>query len=232
MRRSVTTHIFKLTTLLIALTGLTLIGSLANAKKDLPEVDEDGLHLVKGTKVRIAYAKPGATLDKYSKVMLLDCFVQFQEGWAKEYNMDQVGLNGRVTDKDVEAMKARLSEEFRAVFTKELTDAGHPVVEEPGPDVLLLRPAILNLQVAAPDLMRAGRSTTWISSAGAMTLYMEMYDSATSELIARVIDPKADPDTMNEPASRSANKAAADRILRRWAKLLAGHLGDVKQASP
>ena len=43
-------------------------------KEELPEVDSNGLHLVKDTKAKIVYAKPGANLDKYTKVKLLDCF--------------------------------------------------------------------------------------------------------------------------------------------------------------
>lgn len=215
---------------LLAVMVLALPGSPVFAKKEPPPVDADGLHLLEGTKVRIAYARPGATLQKYSRVKLLDCFIQFEDGWAKEYNLDQVGIQGRVADKDVEAMKDRLSQEFRTVFQKELTDAGYPVVDDTGTDVLLLRPAIVNLQVTAPDLMRAGRSTVWVSSAGSMTLYLEMYDSASSELIARVIDPRADPDATSERASRVTNKAAADRIIRRWAQQLISHMDEVKSA--
>jgi hypothetical protein len=34
---------------------------------------------------------------------------------------------------------------------------------------------------------------------------------------------------MAQPANRVTNKAAADRILRDWAQLLATRLGEVKQ---
>ena len=201
------------------------------AKEELPEVSKDGLHLLKKTKVRIAYAKPGVTLDKYTKVKILDCFVQFREDWEHDYNLGEVGLSGRVTDKDVARIKQLLAEEFEKVFTEQLTEAGHEVVDAVGPEVLLLRPAIINLDVTAPDLSmhQAGLQTTVVASAGQMTLYMELYDSATSELLARVIDPRADPGGMAMRANRVTNRAAADRILRRWADLLADHLGDVQE---
>jgi hypothetical protein len=202
----------------------------ALAKKDnLPEIDKDGLHLLKNTKVRIAYAKPGATLDKYTKVKILDCFVQFSKDWERDYNMDAVGLEGRVTNKDAEGIKKNLAEEFRKQLTKELGKKGYAVVDNTGPDVLLLRPALINHDVTAPDLMTPGMGNTWVQSAGSMTLYMELYDSATSELLARVIDPREDPGVMAGPANRVTNKAAADRIISRWANLLATHLSEVKQ---
>jgi len=214
-------------TIAFLLPGITV----AKDKQPLPEVSSDGLHLVKGTKVRIAYVLPGATLDKYTKVKMLDCFVQFAKDWERDYNMNEVGLEGRVTNKDAVAIKQRLAEEFLAEFTKELGKKGYPVVTENGPDVLLLRPALINVEVTAPALNTPGMSTTLVSSAGQMTLYMEMYDSATSTLLARVIDPRADMSAGPEVANRATNQAAADRIIERWASLLASHLAEVQGES-
>lgn len=214
------------------LIGLMLSAAVATvgvAKDDeLPEVSSDGLHLIEGTKVRIAYATPDLDLGQYDKVMLLDCFVQFMEDWKRDYNLHEVGLSGRVDDRDMEQIKQRLADEFKAVFTEELTEGGHEVVDEEGPGVLLLRPAIINLDVTAPDIMSAGRSNTWVQSAGQMTLYMELYDSATNKLLARVVDPQADRSRQAKMASRTRNASEARKILRKWANLLGSHLGDVK----
>ena len=75
---------------------MTLVAPAA-AKDNLPQIDDDGLHLLKNTNVRAAYAKPGATFDAYSKVLILDCFVQFKEDWQKDYNLQRIGLSGRVS---------------------------------------------------------------------------------------------------------------------------------------
>jgi Protein of unknown function (DUF3313) len=214
--------IWSMTAIFIAV----MISAPAFAKDKLPEVDSDGLQLVKDRQVYAAYAKPGTDLSVYDKVMLVDCFVSFVKDWQKDYNMDQIGLSGRIRDKDAENIQKRLAEEFAKVFTEELTKKGFPVVTETGADVLLLRPALINVDVTAPDLQTAGRQGTLVNSAGGMTLYMELYDSATSTLIARVVDPQADNDSLAQVANRVTNKAAADRILRQWAELLAKHLGD------
>lgn len=208
----------------VAFLGLLLSGPVF-AKDKFPEVDSDGLHLVKKSKVRAAYIKPGTTLSQYSKVKLLDCYVDFVKDWERDYNLSQVGLEGRVRDKDAENIKKRLAAEFTKVFTKELTKKGIEVVDDTGADVLLLRPALINVDVVAPDVLSAGMRTTLVNSAGAMTLYMEMYDSSTSTLIARVIDPRADDEGFAQAANRVTNKAAADRMLRHWADLLVRHLG-------
>jgi hypothetical protein len=205
-----------------------LLGTPAVAEEKLPEVTEDGLHLLKDTKARVVYARPGATLEPYSKVMLVDCFVAFVDDYVHDYNLDQLGLSGRITDKDIEKIKKTLADEFRNKFTEVLTKDGHAVVDEAGPDVLLLRPAIINLYIEAPDI-RADFSRVIVDSAGQMTLYMEMYDSATSTLLARVIDPQADDKAFAQAATRVSNKAAADRIIKGWASLLSAHLSEVKQ---
>lgn len=208
-----------------------ILSSNVIAKDKLPEVDKDGLHLIKDSKVAVAYAKPGADLSQYTKVMLVDAFIQFKKNWERDYNMNEIGLEGRVSDKDVERIKKDLADEFKKVFTETLTKDGHEVVDAVGADVLLLRPAIINLDVASPDTMRASMGNTWVSSAGSMTLYMELYDSASSTLIGRVADPRADPSMGAQMANKVTNKSAADRVLRHWAELLSSHLGEVKQAT-
>lgn len=214
-----------------AVFGMTMVSS-AWAETKLPEVSSDGLHLIKHAKVAVAYAKPGASLDIYTKVKILDVFVQFRKNWESDYNLGEVGLEGRVTDKDAEAIKTKLAAEFLKVFTQVLTKGGHEIVDEVGADVLLLRPAIINLDVTAPDIMTAGISETYVASAGQMTLYLEMYDSATSTLIARVIDPEAGGEGgIAMQANRVTNMAEADQILYRWAKLLNDHLANMKQST-
>ena len=128
----------------------------------------------------------------------------------------------------MDQIKSRLAEEFKKVFTRELqTEGGYEIVDSAGPDVLLLRPAIINLNPTAPDVGSSfAFNRTIVRSAGEMTLYMEFYDSASSELLARVIDPRRD--NFGGQANRASNKAAADRILRHWAKLLRDYLDEVK----
>jgi len=213
-------------TLISAVFVAVSMGGQVIAKDKLPEVDSDGLHLVKDRKVYAAYAKPGADLSGYDKVMLVGCFVDFVKDWQRDYNMDVIGLNGRVTDKDAETIKQRLADEFSKVFTEVLTKKGYPVVTASGPGVLLLRPALINVDVVAPDLNTVVRQGALVNSAGGMTLYMELYDSATNTLIGRVADPQADDGGLAHVANRVTNKAAADLILRHWADLLVKRLDE------
>lgn len=201
-----------------------LAGGVTQAKEAPPRTSPEGLELQKSSKNRLVYVKPGASLAQYDKVAILDCYVEFEKDWEKDYNSSRVGLEDRVTDKDVERMKTGLADRFKKVFTTELQDeGGYQVVDAAAPDVLVLRPALINVEVNAPDLMTADFGGTVVRSAGQMTLYLELWDSATNTLIARVMDAEVD-DGFAKAATRATNTAAADRILREWADELRKHL--------
>ena len=201
------------------------------AAQDVPETTPEGMKLIKQTKSRIVYAMPGASLEPYTKVLLVDCAVAFRKDWKRDHNRS-ASFELRVDDRDMERIKNDLSAEFKEVFTKVLTDAGHEVVDHTGPDVLVVRPAIVNLDVTAPDVNAPGITHTIVRSAGEMTLYMELYDSMTSAIIAEVMDAKAaDRGGLAMEATKMHNKMEADRILREWAKELEGHLGAAKAAT-
>lgn len=202
------------------------------AAKDLPDVDENGLHRVKSSEMRVVYARPGATLAGYDRVAILECFVAFRENWQRDYNASVRGAGRRISDEDVARIKRDVADEFRKVFVNELeTEGGYEVVDVAADDVLLLRPAIINLDVAAPDTRGPGRYNTIVASAGSMTLYLELYDAASDEMIARVVDPRAAPNRGGASLGNSVNnKAEADRILRRWAGILRSHLDEARAA--
>jgi hypothetical protein len=214
-----------------AATALTLAAVPAVHAADAPPQEtSDGLQLVKSTKSRLVYVKPGATFSQYDRVAILECYVEFEKDWQRDYNSSHVGLEGRVTDSDVERMKTDLAAEFKKVFIDELQNkGGYQIADVAAADVLVLRPALLNVEVNAPDLMTAGIGSTIVRSAGQMTLYLELWDPSTKTLLARVEDAQADDQNLAQRADRVTNKVAADRILREWAEELRARLDTVMQ---
>jgi hypothetical protein len=215
---------------LLAGSLLALSTAVYAQKQELPEVTEDGLHRVPDSKLAIVYAEPGASLAGYQRVQLLDAYVAFKKNWERDQRRGSAQPL-RVTSKDVEKIKNALAQEFREVFKTVLEEGGYPVVDEAGDDVLLLRPAIINLDVNAPDTPQAGRSMTYVASAGEMTLYLEAYDSVTGDLIAKALDRKADRrnDGFYTWSNSVTNRAAAQRILKGWATILLNALNEAKQ---
>jgi hypothetical protein len=209
---------------------LLLAATTAAAKANFPAVSHDGLHLMPDTKLRAVYMKPGADLSQYDKIALLDTYVAFRKNWEREHNEDET-FDQRVSAKQMKEIRDRVSKAFAKEFTKVLsTEGGHQIVTGAGDGVLILRPAIINLDVTAPDLMTAGMSETAVASAGSMTLYLELYDGKTQAIIARIIDAEAaDNAGLAEVANRVTNTADFDRVVRRWAEILNKHLAQLKK---
>jgi hypothetical protein len=199
-------------------------------QQELPQVSSDGLHLVPDTNLAVVYAEPGADLAVYQRVKLLDAYVAFRKNWERDQRTSSMHRLG-VTSRDIENIKTNLAEEFRKVFEKTLVDGGYELVEESADDVLLVRPAIINLNVSAPDTPTTGRTMTYASSAGEMTLYIELYDSVTGDLIAKALDRRVDNSRSGYYTWTNSvtNRAAADKILKGWAEILLDALNEAKQ---
>jgi hypothetical protein len=128
----------------------------------------------------------------------------------------------------MERIKTGMAELFLEVFTEELEKAGIPITEEPGDDVLLLRPAIINLDVAAPDLRTTGRSSSYVTSAGSATLYIEFYDSVTGQILARAADFKKARDWGTfQWATSASNRREARALLKQWADMLVQRFNEI-----
>ena len=129
-------------------------------------------------------------------------------------------------------MISRGKDLFAHVFIDVLEENDYPVVSEAGADVLLVRPAIINLDVAAPDVKSASRSYTYTASAGQATLYVELYDSVTGQILARASDRKIGRrNDINWGMSRNSvsNSADAAKAFKYWAELLVEALNTAKK---
>jgi hypothetical protein len=211
---------------LILMTAACLLSGVAVAKKEeLPAVSHDGLELRKGKVADVVYVRPGVDFSRYKRFAILECPVAFSKDWERE----RKGGVDRISPKKMDEMKAGLSAEFLKIFTEELQEkGGYAIVKEGAEDVLILRPAIVDLDVTAPDTGSAGRSYTMSESAGAMTLYLEVFDSVTGQILARAVDRQADRGTGTIQWQNSvSNRAEADKILRRWASALRARLDEV-----
>jgi hypothetical protein len=209
--------------------GAGTFSHTADAAKKFPEESPEGLKLVPKTKVNAVYLREGADFSGYDKVAILDCYVAFRKDWKRDQNS---GANRfKVSDSDMTRIKTELAEEFKKVFAKQLADKGQTVVTTGGTGVLILRPAIINLDVAAPDTMDPG-SRSFSASAGQATLYLELYDGVTSELLARVIDAE-EAGYQGQIGVRNSvtNRADAQRMLKKWADLLGTYLQNARASA-
>jgi hypothetical protein len=205
--------------LTIVITGLASVTVFSKSKTEVPEYTVEGLKLVPNTKdIALVWAEPGANLAQYDRVYLVDPYVAFKKNWQRDQNRSSTT---RISTADMDRIKNSVKELFMAVFTEELEKGGYTLATERAEDVLLVKPAIIDLDVNAPDVRSAGRSSSFTTSAGSMTLYMELYDSETDDLLAKAMDAKADRDTGYMQWQTSvANRSAAKKMMQPWAEAL------------
>ena len=205
-----------------------LIPATILAADDWPDVTEEGLHRIEDSKLSVVYADPDANLSPYHRVNLLGAEVAFRKNWERDQRLGS-GRTIRVTSKDVEKIKNDLAALMNEEFTRALEEGGYAITDEIGDDVLLVRPAIINLDVNAPDTMRSGRSRSYTQSAGEMTLFIELYDSVTGDLLAKALDRQKEPNSGYYTWSNSVtNRAAATKIVKGWAGILVGALDEAR----
>ena len=203
--------------------------SPALAKKNLPAVNDEGMELVKNSDLATVYADPGADLSIYKRVMLLDATVAFKKNWKRDQNR---GNSLRVKDRDMVKIQEEVAKVFREVFTKELVDGGYEIAEEAGEDVLLVKPAIVDLDVAAPDIQSSGITRSFAESAGEMTLHIELFDSITNDKIARATDRKRDNRRgYMQWRTSVSNRSDAKRMMSGWAKALRSALDEARSST-
>jgi hypothetical protein len=204
-----------------------------SACTSVPEQTHDGLTLVPDSKFDQVYKKSGADLSSYQEFGLESCEVAFKKNWKRNQNQNRVDLSNRVTQQDVDRIKDSLSASCDEKFREALLESpAYPLVENfsDGEAVLILRPSIINLDVNAPDVRSTGMSRSYTTSAGEMTLSLELVDGTTGEVLARAVDRRRGTDTgMMQWTSSVSNKADADRTLRRWASVLREGLDETRQ---
>ena len=199
--------------------ALTLsITAFANQGKP-PEVTVDGLHRVKDTKMALVYAKPGVDLSQYNRIYLTEPQIAFTKNWLQTQKSIP---NQTVRKEDMERIKTDLAALFMEVFRQELqNNGGYVLVDGIADDVLIVHPAIVDLDVFSPDTPGTARTRSAIPSVGTMTLYMELMDSVTGDMLVKAIDNKYDRTrTRIQAQNRMRNEAAAREMLGDWANLL------------
>ena len=200
------------------------------AKKP-PAINEDGMQLIKNNRMTTVYADPDVDLGIYSSIMLEDVSVAFRKNWKRDQNSISRGRPIKVKDSDMERIKATIAADFRQIFATLLKDGGYKLVETAGESVLLVKPAIVNLDVVAPDLPNPGRVTSYSKSAGEMTLNLDLYDSQTNDKIVTVKDRKLDyGHGYADWRNKGSNRAEAQRMMYSWAEGFTKALNEARES--
>jgi len=202
---------------LLALT-VALTNAPAATKKEVDQaLSQGGLHKIKVKDIDLAYARPGASLAAYKRIKIDPVEVEFR----KAKDPARAGSAIKLSSEEREKIRSNVARAVQEEFAKELQkSSAYKVASDAGPDVLRVKPRILDLYVNAPDV-GPGRTRTLVSSAGEMTLVAELSDSASGQVLARVADQRdASKGGRLYLVNGTVNEEEARKIAAGWAQIL------------
>lgn len=193
------------------------------------EVTFDGLYPVKGGTADQAWARPDADISQYSKIRLQAVGVEYRPGGesGRTYTSRTSADHFEVTDEQRARFEAAINEAFR----EELARSEYfTLVDENGPDVLLIKGALLDVVSYVPP-EPIGRGDVYLRRVGEATLVLEIRDSITQAILVRAVDRRAAERAGGElmRSDRVTNRAEARRLAKAWARMLRSRLDALAQ---
>jgi len=144
--------------------------------------------------VAVGYMKPDIDLRGYNAIMLDPVTVAYQKDPGSRRGATGIGVgtpNFALSPFQMETLKSLFQEAVADALTE---DDGYRIVDTPGPDVLRISAALIDLIVRVPTQPGAARGRLFVTSYAVVTLIVEARDSESGEILARAAD-RRDPTT-------------------------------------
>jgi Protein of unknown function (DUF3313) len=222
MRLPASTFIWSLACTIALATGCA-------ADRPPEEITPDGLVRVPSRSVGGVYRAPDATFTQYQRLILEPPTISFIEDWAEKHP--------KVSAADMARIRAESVKMFREEFARELVRRSpYKFADEPAPDVLLVVPAIEELDFAAPDVGSEAFTRTYTPVRPVtMKVTGELRDAQTGKLVGRVImyrPPERYPNNDMRIADRTANAHEQRLVFAEWSRLVREALNVAKTEKP
>jgi len=164
------------------------------------------------------YLRPDANLASYRKVIIDPVQVSFDSNWMRKMN-DTRDVTRWVSKDDARRIAEEMASSLGNIVAGEFKARGYEIAAAPGPGVLRLSPAAVDLFVNTLDAQPPGINKTFTRDAGQATLVLEARDSVTGTLLGRAVDRRKAEETRNTPtrATGVSNSFWFDTMFRRWA---------------
>lgn len=209
--------------LLLSLLALASVGCAASMRQDDDRAAAadtfDGLEPIQDSRATKAWARPDLDLRGYTKIMIRNAGVEFRPGGETGQSRKARSQGGPY--EITESQKTRVVEILTAAFRDELAASNvFEVVDQPGPDVLLIQGGMLDVISWVPP--NPAGTGIYLVAVGEATLVLEIRDSITNAILVRAIDRRAAERVGGQmfESNRVNNAAEMRRLARRWARLL------------
>lgn len=175
------------------------------------EVTFDGLHRVNKSKLDKVWVKPEIDLSQYDAVMFESAGIHYRG--VKNYSrVDRSAQEFPLSDRQKLQLEEAVRETFRSEFKK---FDKFVVTDKPGRGTLKVKLGLIDVVSRVPP-EPMGRGNIYISDLGQAMLVVEVYDSITDEIFARIADEKNVEPVVMLKSSPGTNLQEVRRSVRRW----------------
>lgn len=144
------------------------------------ERTDDGLVRVPSRASGGVYRDLDVDFTPYKRLILEPPTVEFVADWRESHE--------KVSDADVARIRKEAVRLFQDEFRRELGKRGrYEFADAPAPDVLLVVPRIVDLDILAPDFGNPAGERTYTPGPVKMQVTGELRDATTNKLLARII---------------------------------------------
>ena len=193
------------------------------------ESSYDGLVQVKRTGFRNVWVKPGVDIVSYTKI--LPWGVEFHYRDVREVTSASARRSSTTDFPIEENSRARLEEIMAEIFLEELGDTNNfTLTDEPGRDVIRIIGGLHDVISNVPPEL-TGRGNIYLSRVGQATLVLQIEDSMSGEILARVVDRRAAESTFAGVSSTVTSISEVRRLARTWARILKNGLDKWHESS-
>ncbi len=213
---------------LLSLTASCLLAAGCTASRVPDEMTDDGLIRVQSRSVAGVYRLPGASFVHYRRILLEPPTVSFAADWEKNHD--------EVTPAEILRIRTESAKLFREEFTRELIDRGpYELTDELAPDVLIVNPAIQDLDIPAPETSVAPGDRAYTAGPVKMKVTGELREAATGKLVGRLTVFEGNeryPFNEMRLANRTTNAHDQRIAYAKWSRLLNEALAVAKVERP
>lgn len=218
--------------LLVALT--VSVSACASAAAPPPSIapdaqpSMDGLYPVDNSVLQFAEAKRDLDLARYDAFVLGPVEVAYKQDPTLR-TPGQQDSNFALTSRQMELLKDTFREEIETALTE---DDGYTLVTDAGPTVLRLDAYLIDLVVRFDRQATVGRNRQYTDSYGEVTMILELKDSQSGEILARIADRRDPTRTTYEVVEVNSTFVRSDvtRMFRHWGTTLRERLDAVRSA--
>jgi len=219
----------------IALGALLTMAACSSNPPPLPtiapgqEVTIDGLYQMDNTVFALGYAKPDLDLSQYTAFILDPVEVAYKKdpGNRRRTSPDQ---NFALSEQQMAELKQIYQDEVEEALTE---NDGVELVSRPAPNVARITPYLIDLIVRVPTDRPGGRGGIYAASYGEVTMVIELRDSQSGEILARVADRQDPTSAVYQLAEVSTTWIRSDvtRLFQHWATTMRERLDQLRAAS-